>query len=424
MRARYAQRNPHDCEEPVRRNLLAGLTTLAAALSLVFAFAIPSASAAPAATPASASTLLLQFNGVACVSATFCAGVGAQGNSAQPAKGNVPLAMIWTGTRWRETAVPLPKGWAEGQLDSVSCRSAAYCVATGEIGGGRDTPIAETWNGRAWTVAELPRPSSPSYFLPLQTLVSCAAVRHCVASGTLLTKTGAGRPFIDTLTGTKWTTRSVPLRVGATAAVFGAVDCVSVSYCVLAGAGSSGTRDIVLFESWNGKAFKVLKAASPAGSSSFPSVTGVSCVSAVDCVAVGMITKSGVFNAAAFAERWNGKSWSATSVFGSGGPKNPELAGVSCTSATRCVTVGVTSTNGAEETSHALAASYNGSTWKAATVPAPAGGGTSAFSSVSCVSATFCVAGGEGGGAQDLLFSSAAFTGFWNGMSWTEVPAS
>lgn len=414
----------------MRRNLLGGLTTLAAALSAVLAFAVSPAGAASAAAlaspaPASASTLLLYLTGVSCVTATFCAGVGAQGDSAHPAKGNVPLAMVWTGTRWRKTPVPLPKGWAEGQLDSVSCRSAAYCVATGEIGAGADTPIAETWNGRTWTVARLPRPSAPSRFSP-GTQVSCAAVRHCVATAANITSSGAGRPFIDTLSGTKWTTRTVPLPSGTKAAGFGAVDCVSVSYCVLAGA-YRAKNVAVLFESWNGKAFRVQKAATPAGASA-PSLTSVSCVSATDCVAVGTSFKStvsvGAPFATAFAERWNGKTWSVTSVFGAGGPKNPELGGVSCTSPTRCVTVGGTSADGTEETSHALAASYNGTTWKVASVPAPASGGTSAFSSVSCLSAKDCVAVGEGGGPQGTLFSSAAFTGFWNGTRWKAVPAS
>jgi hypothetical protein len=410
----------------VRRNLLAGLTPLAAALCAVLAFAAcpasaSPASAAPAAASAKASTLLLQLNGVSCVSAEFCAGVGAQADSAHLARGNVPLAMIWTGTRWRKTAAPLSKGWAEGQLDSVSCRSTVYCVATGEEGGGADTPIAETWDGKAWSVSKLPRPSAPSHFSQ-GTFVSCAALGRCVATAANVTSSEAGRPFIDTLNGTKWTTRSVPLPSGAKAAGFGAIDCVSTSYCVLAGA-YSAKRVAVLFESWNGKAFRVLKAATPAGSS-LPSVNSVSCVSASDCVAVGTIAKSGVLSFTAFAERWNGKAWSVGSMFGAGGPKNPELAGVSCTSATTCVTVGLTTVDGTEQTSHALAASYNGKTWSVGSVPAPTGGGTSAFSAVSCLSAKDCVAVGEGGGPQGTLFSGAAFTGFWNGTSWKAVPAS
>jgi len=403
----------------VRRNLLAGLTTLAAALSAILTFAASPASAAPAAAPSSASTLLLQFNGVACVSAKFCAAVGAQGDSAHPAKGDAPLAMIWTGESWRKTAVPLSKGWSEGQLDSVSCRSAAYCVAAGEEGGGADSPIAETWNGKAWTVAKLPRPAVGRYLGG--SAVSCAAVRRCVATGANVTSSGAGRPFIDTLNGTKWTARKVPMPSGATAAGFSAVDCVSVSYCVVAG-DYSAKHAAVLFESWNGKAFSELTAATPAGSS-FPSVNDVSCVSASDCVAVGTVVKSGVFSSAAFCERWNGRAWSVSGVFGRKGPKNPSLDSVSCTSATRCVTVGLTTVNGTEQTSHALAASYNGKTWSVGSVPAPADGGTSAFSAVSCVSAQDCVAVGEGGGPDGTLFSSAAFAGFWNGTSWKAVPA-
>ena len=68
--------------------------------------------------------------------------------------------MIWNGTHLRETAVPLPKGQAEGQLDSVSCVSASYCVAVGGYGlSGPGGPLAETWNGTAWTAAVLPWPA-------------------------------------------------------------------------------------------------------------------------------------------------------------------------------------------------------------------------------------------------------------------------
>lgn len=403
----------------MRRHRLAGLTTLAAALSAVLAFAVSPASAASAAGPASASTLLLQFNGVSCVSARFCAGVGEYGNSADPAKGDLPLAMIWTGTSWRETSVPVLKGWEQGGLDSVSCRSASYCVAVGfDWRGSSYYPMAETWNGRAWNAKALPRPAV-GFFLRGSS-VSCAALGRCVATGDNIEGT-AERPFIDVLNGSKWTDRTVPSPPVSTSAGISAVDCVSASYCVLAGA-YSFKHVSVLFESWNGKFFTILKAASPAGAS-FLSVSGVSCVSVTDCVAVGSAGGSPIISTAAFAERWNGKAWSTTSLFGLKGPENPDLAAVSCTSATRCVTAGVTSTDGSEQTSHALAAYYNGRTWTTAVVPARTGDGTSAFSGVSCVSARDCVAVGEGGGPGGLLFSSAAFSAFWNGESWKVVPA-
>jgi hypothetical protein len=89
------------------------------------------------------------------------------------------------------------------------------------------------------------------------------------------------------------------------------------------------------------------------------------------------------------------------------------------------VAAGVTSTDGSEGTSHALAVSYDGRSWTTTSVPAlPKGGGTSAFNGVSCVSATDCVAVGEGGGPGGSLYSNAPVTGFWSGKSWKLVSAS
>ncbi|HMD91283.1 MAG TPA: hypothetical protein VKG80_01450 [Trebonia sp.] len=43
---------------------------------------------------------VLGLNAVSCSSATFCAAVGSQGDSAHPARGDVPLTMIWSGKSW------------------------------------------------------------------------------------------------------------------------------------------------------------------------------------------------------------------------------------------------------------------------------------------------------------------------------------
>jgi hypothetical protein len=102
-----------------------------------------------------------------------------------------------------------------------------------------------------------------------------------------------------------------------------------------------------------------------------------------------------------------------------------QLDGVSCGSAARCAAVGVIAAIGSEQTSHALALSYDGRRWTQASVPAlHKGRGTSAFNGVSCASASFCVAVGERGGPGGNLFSNAALTGFWNGKSWKLVTAS
>jgi hypothetical protein len=426
----------------VRRKLLPALAVLMAALSAVVACAaspagaVSPAAAAPAgagvaaagaagaagagAASTSASALLLELNGVSCVSRTFCAAVGIEGNSDLPAKGNVPLAMIWTGTRWRQTSVPMLKGEQQGAaLYGVSCRSARYCVAVGSyVSGAGVHPMAETWNGKAWQPAALPRPATG--VLLGAGAVSCPAVGRCVATGINVTPSEADRPFIDTLNGTKWTTRDVPMPRGGTTAIIAAVDCVSASYCVLAGTYNIKQPPGVLFESWNGRSFSVLKAATPGAPDL--AVNGASCASATDCVAVGVLEKPPLYSGTSFAERWNGRSWSLISQIGPQEPKNPKLFGLSCASASWCVAVGLTSANGSFETSHALAVSYDGKTWKVASVPAPAGVG-STFTAVSCASATDCVAVGWRGGPDSPLASSTAFTAVWNGTTWRAVAA-
>jgi hypothetical protein len=406
---------------------LAMLTTLGAGLAAVLGSPASPVEATTGATvntatataarvsAATASTLMLQLNGVSCVSVTFCAGVGEQGDRAHLARGDVPLTMIWNGAHWRKTATPLPKGWPEGQLGGVSCTSRSYCIAIGDYSKGFTiNPLVETWNGRNWRATELPRPAGK--FRVFEGAVSCPAAHRCVAVGTFAPTPSKGQAFAEILTGTKWTVREVPLPKGSTGGGFSGVSCVSVTHCVLAG-GYAVKHSMVLFESWNGKTFARMKAASPTGQ--FPNVYGVSCTSAKTCVAVGSITRSGFYNQTGFAELWNGRNWSAIIVKG---PKNPLLAGVSC-AAKSCMAVGITSTDGSEETTHALTISYDGH-WTTRQVPPLANGGTSAFSSVSCVSATDCVAVGEGGGPGGTLFSSAALTAFWNGKSWKLVGAS
>ena len=295
----------------------------------------------------------------------------------------------------------------------MSCRSAAYCVAVGNALNSPGSPLAETWNGRAWTPVTLPAVDPLSYGLA----VSCGAARRCAAVGAYAAP-GGPSPFLETLSGAKWTVRGSP----AMFSVFGGISCVSAAYCVLGGTRVAPPNPSVLFESWNGKAFTLMKAASPAEFVS--AITGVSCVSAKTCTAIG--TTSGAagqpYGQSFAVGSWNGRVWSVASVAGPKGYQN-QLDGVSCVPAASCVAVGVSSTNGRQQTSHALAVSYHGRSWTRARVPALPKGGTSAFNGVSCVSATWCVAVGEGGGPGGQLFSGAALTAFWNGKSWRLVTA-
>ena len=177
-------------------------------------------------------------------------------------------------------------------------------------------------------------------------------------------------------------------------------------------------------------------------------LTDVSCPSATYCMAVGYdhYTEKG------FAERWDGSQWKASGVLGAGtGPavscwatgschilasqgttqgtqlRNPSWSGfaafavpqgatswklrdVSCTSESACTAVGYShSTTTGYKT---LVQRYNGTSWSIQQGVEPSqGDGQEAMSSVSCASATYCMAVGEA--------ASKPFAAKWNGGEWT-----
>src|ERR1700722_15325947 len=85
-------------EAAVRRIVVALLAALGTVLGCG---AAPAGAVAGSASPGSLQPAL---GGVSCVSASSCVAVGARTDSAESPVVDVPLAMIWNGARWRETA--------------------------------------------------------------------------------------------------------------------------------------------------------------------------------------------------------------------------------------------------------------------------------------------------------------------------------
>jgi hypothetical protein len=81
--------------------------------------------------PPSGSTFI-GLNGVSCASATACTAVGGY-NIASSTPGQFPLAESWNGSTWSLQSTPGLPGMTSGQLNSVSCTSAA-CFAVGNLG--------------------------------------------------------------------------------------------------------------------------------------------------------------------------------------------------------------------------------------------------------------------------------------------------
>jgi hypothetical protein len=138
--------------------------------------------------------------------------------------------------------------------------------------------------------------------------------------------------------------------------------------------------------------------ASPNQGSGDNRLNGVSCTSAIACVAVGYyLNSSGVENT--LIETSNGTNWSEVPSPSPDSSLN-DLQGVSCTSPSFCAAVGYTSTG-------PLVEMWNGSSWSVESTPS---GATGYFSAVSCTSPTSCLAVGP------YLAES------WNGLNWSLAP--
>lgn len=268
------------------------------------------------------------FLGVSCPSADSCTAVGSRTDSSGTV---LALAEHWNGSTWAIQATPNPAGTGFSTLNGVSCTSATDCTAVGRYrtnaAPGTDLALAEHWNGSTWAVQATPDPAGSADTILAG--VSCAAAASCTAVG----------------------------------------DYIS----------SSGTQ-LTLGEQWNGSAWAIEATPSPAGP--FSELTGVSCTSVTQCIAIGFTL--GIPHHGMLAELWNGSQWSAQST---NVARGGALSAISCPAATRCTAVGV-GTNGT------LAVSWNGATWTRQAMPHPASLQQSVLNSVSCVS-TGCTAVGQ-----------------------------
>ena len=193
------------------------------------------------------------------------------------------------------------------------------------------------------------------------------------------------------------------------------VSCTSAAACTAVGDyGNSSDNPTTLVESWNGTSWTVVPSPSPGSSAN--GLSGVSCVSAAACTAVGSRADSTDLLPKTLIESWNGASWSVVPSPNRGSDGDP-LSGVSCVSLAACTAVG-TKSIGVNFVPRTLIESWNGTSWSV--VPSPNPGSGDDLGGVSCVSAAACTAVGYyfiGDAGRKTLIES------WNGISWSVVPS-
>jgi hypothetical protein len=271
-----------------------------------------------------------------CTGASAPPGPGASSHpvSSQPATTTAGAASGWG------AATHLDHSQASEDPTAVSCPSASFCMAVLQSG------YAASYDGTTWS-----QPTGLTSAGGEPDSVSCPTVRFCLA-------VDARDAATFRFNGSRWSSGGT---VPGTQAGMASVSCSSPSFCAAVDNGSDAFT-------FNGTTWSPATAIDPAGQ-----LSTVSCPSASFCAAVDYGPNVVTFN---------GTSWSKPSAIDPG----TYLQAVSCASASFCVAM--------DRKGNAL--TFNGRTWSAPVNANPDGltmgeGGIS-WPVVSCPASDFCAA--------------------------------
>ncbi len=352
----------------------------------------PATPAAAAPVPTAAS-----LDSVSCRSTSWCLAAGESATSH-------PYSALWNGTSWR--ALRTPAVADATSLTGVSCASESRCVAVG--GATLQHPFTDLWNGRTWQLRTIGKQS-------MLLGVSCPAVSFCLAVGhtSIFAHAQARQAVAMIWNGSSWQAQALPAIPGAVSSSFTSVSCLSARQCTVVGYDATTLRGqiLTLAEQWNGTSWQVesIPDVPPSGGAEIGDVlTGVSCASNGNCVAVGTVAAFGVPDQA-LAEAWDGHTWTLLPGADPAGD-GTELTGVGCV-ASSCMAVGFFQTNAGG--SGTLAERWDGHSWTVLTTPALA---SISLAAVSCTTASGCMAVGSGDSGEQTV--SAGLSAQWNGHAW------
>jgi lysophospholipase L1-like esterase len=335
------------------------------------------------------------LNSVSCAAPTACMAVGNENY--------VPIARRWDGVTWTTSAVPAPNPGG-AVLIGVSCPGPSDCHAVGYFldssDGNRRKSLVEHWDGLTWNLMASPTDLVPGHHTQLID-VSCSSPSFCMAVGeTQNPNAGSGgqnmATWVEEWNGQAWTMVSSVAKDGWQTTHLTGVSCVSADFCAAVGTVTNiffgGGETAQFIQLWDGSAW------SESGPEHDPYYAQqVSCISAQACVAVGPVSyRSGI------GKYWDGTSWTSADT-----PDRPTVSSnaygdVSCTSPTACVGVGIPPLGSGR---------WDGTHWGELDPPVLPTGVSGAFDSVDCPTADFCVSVGIGNGSESALFAAVLRAG-------------
>jgi DNA-binding beta-propeller fold protein YncE/subtilisin family serine protease len=306
---------------------------------------------------------------------------------------------------WRLRRESEPTSIEQSWLSEISCPDPQTCIAVGHYKPTSSSQQTLTYLGAGtqWQLRTVPLPSEGK----LHTLrdVSCISASFCMAVGFGEDKAGHPKPFAASWNGEAWTTQEVPGWFESEEHKFSelsGVSCVTTSECMAVGwyrnSGGTGRNYSVL---WNGSSWT--KLATPNQEPLEKSVLeDVSCPIAQYCVAVGWANKAA---SSKVILTWSGSSWKEGKAAAGTGRA---LMAIDCTSASHCVSA--SSDPGYVET-------WNGSSWTGKSLPIPSYANNVSMEGVDCVTPNYCVAVGQA--AMKSNGVRVPLAEVWNGSTWS-----
>lgn len=278
------------------------------------------------------------------------------------------------GASWTTESVPDP-----AHLYSISCaRDTLDCWAAG--GTQSRGFVDQTTNGNpVWSYAQLDSSSFSG--------ISCADTQHCLVVGADGYQTADG--------GHTWSlSQSLPALTNSTFGYYSGVSCASAAVCTVIGAGAGiASAPGLAYTTTDGGRTWSLFTDPDLGIGAF---TSISCADTNDCVIVGF--PYGPETELIIATRDGGKTWQTEAAPRNPGGSEAPLLGVSCASPTICWGVEVPRTS--PEVPPLFETMDGGATWRTVqpTInPTSASSSPLSPQSISCATATMCLAtGGKG----------------------------
>jgi hypothetical protein len=438
--------------------------------------------------PSPAGRPFVALAGVSCPSASACFAVG--GAASNTASG--PLAESWNGSKWSVQSTPAQPG---GFLGSVSCATSTSCNDVGAPGlasspsvimqahpsalprpgllagapqvsslgaaaaakaaraplaspsvptnstfpsssvayrpaasvrelenapaqPAASLTLAEHWNGSAWSIQPTPGFTGAAFTQVIG--VGCGSANACFASGFYAdNSTGDTLPLVEKYNGTQWTIQPVPAPAGAVVSRVFDVSCTSANACTAVGESFVGLTEVAFADRWNGSTWTLQHVPGLTGLGT--ALGSVSCTAVAACTAVGATLNDRAGTLAPLAEFWNGSAWAIQPTPSKAGNYSTALYGVSCADMHDCMAAGNFNANGSLA-GGALTERFAATTWSLVNLPTPPNASVSLPDPVSCSAVNACTDVGSWFSGT----TGGAFSDRWNGTAWARetVPSS